>query len=34
MTFPLPIFVGLAYLGWLIYDVLQIIKLQNDQLTP
>jgi len=34
MTFPLPIFVGLAYLGWLIYDVLRIIKLQNEQLTP
>ena len=34
MIFPLPIFVGLAYLGWLIYDVLQIIKLQNEQLTP
>jgi TM2 domain-containing membrane protein YozV len=33
IPFPFSLLVGLGYVAWLIYDVLRIINLQNEQLT-
>jgi len=33
ILFPFSLLVGLGYVAWLIYDVLRIINLQNEQLT-
>src|SRR5215211_2687770 len=34
IPFPFSLLVGLGYVAWLIYDVLRIINLQSEQLTP